>query len=131
MRPRALPSGSCLICAWRGGLEGPTVCDLDLEACVLLATLPVFFLATAWIFLSYNEFVGLEAPVLRALLPKFSCPQRPPSCPHRTVAAEVRKQVSRERSGSPHSSRRCSSSLGVSVWEVPLTLPLTEACAVV
>ncbi|XP_051052782.1 dedicator of cytokinesis protein 6 isoform X5 [Phodopus roborovskii] len=37
---------------------------------------------------------------------------------NRTVAAEVRKQVSRERSGSPHSSRRSSSSLGV---------PLTEA----
>ncbi|XP_049981553.1 dedicator of cytokinesis protein 6 isoform X5 [Alexandromys fortis] len=31
---------------------------------------------------------------------------------NRTVAAEVRKQVSRERSGSPHSSRRSSSSLG-------------------
>lgn len=38
----------------------------------------------------------------------------PPSCLPRTVAAEVRKQVSRERSGSPHSSRRSSSSLGVS-----------------
>lgn len=38
----------------------------------------------------------------------------PPSCLRRTVAAEVRKQVSRERSGSPHSSRRSSSSLGVS-----------------
>ncbi|XP_032482615.1 dedicator of cytokinesis protein 6 isoform X10 [Phocoena sinus] len=37
---------------------------------------------------------------------------------HRTVAAEVRKQVSRERSGSPHSSRRCSSSLGVPLTEV-------------
>lgn len=37
-----------------------------------------------------------------------------PSCLPRTVAAEVRKQVSRERSGSPHSSRRSSSSLGVS-----------------
>uniref|UniRef100_A0A2R8ZUL5 Dedicator of cytokinesis 6 n=1 Tax=Pan paniscus TaxID=9597 RepID=A0A2R8ZUL5_PANPA len=36
----------------------------------------------------------------------------------RTVAAEVRKQVSRERSGSPHSSRRCSSSLGVPLTEV-------------
>uniref|UniRef100_A0A2K5SAC7 Dedicator of cytokinesis 6 n=1 Tax=Cebus imitator TaxID=2715852 RepID=A0A2K5SAC7_CEBIM len=35
-----------------------------------------------------------------------------------TVAAEVRKQVSRERSGSPHSSRRCSSSLGVPLTEV-------------
>uniref|UniRef100_G3T4C0 Dedicator of cytokinesis 6 n=1 Tax=Loxodonta africana TaxID=9785 RepID=G3T4C0_LOXAF len=34
------------------------------------------------------------------------------------VAAEVRKQVSRERSGSPHSSRRCSSSLGVPLTEV-------------
>ncbi|KAM5232986.1 dedicator of cytokinesis protein 6 isoform 12-T12 [Hipposideros larvatus] len=37
---------------------------------------------------------------------------------NRTVAAEVRKQVSRERSGSPHSSRRCSSSLGVPLTEV-------------
>uniref|UniRef100_A0A2K5I741 Dedicator of cytokinesis 6 n=1 Tax=Colobus angolensis palliatus TaxID=336983 RepID=A0A2K5I741_COLAP len=35
-----------------------------------------------------------------------------------TVAAEVRKQVSRERSGSPSSSRRCSSSLGVPLTEV-------------
>ncbi|XP_040585899.1 dedicator of cytokinesis protein 6 isoform X2 [Mesocricetus auratus] len=35
-----------------------------------------------------------------------------------TVAAEVRKQVSRERSGSPHSSRRSSSSLGVPLTEV-------------
>lgn len=34
------------------------------------------------------------------------------------MAAEVRKQVSRERSGSPHSSRRCSSSLGVPLTEV-------------
>ncbi|XP_012889405.1 PREDICTED: dedicator of cytokinesis protein 6 [Dipodomys ordii] len=32
--------------------------------------------------------------------------------PIKTVAAEVRKQVSREHSGSPHSSRRSSSSLG-------------------
>ncbi|XP_012921351.1 dedicator of cytokinesis protein 6 isoform X5 [Heterocephalus glaber] len=37
---------------------------------------------------------------------------------NRTVAAEVRKQVSRERSGSPHSSRRSSSSLGVPLTEV-------------
>ncbi|XP_039729079.1 dedicator of cytokinesis protein 6 isoform X4 [Pteropus medius] len=37
---------------------------------------------------------------------------------NRTVAAEVRKQVSRERSGSPHSSRRCSGSLGVPLTEV-------------
>ncbi|XP_026311410.1 dedicator of cytokinesis protein 6 [Piliocolobus tephrosceles] len=37
---------------------------------------------------------------------------------NRTVAAEVRKQVSRERSGSPSSSRRCSSSLGVPLTEV-------------
>nr|XP_034801928.2 dedicator of cytokinesis protein 6 isoform X4 [Pan paniscus] len=37
---------------------------------------------------------------------------------NRTVAAEVQKQVSRERSGSPHSSRRCSSSLGVPLTEV-------------
>ncbi|KAF5914368.1 hypothetical protein HPG69_000479 [Diceros bicornis minor] len=37
---------------------------------------------------------------------------------NRTVAAEVRKQVSRERSGSPQSSRRCSSSLGVPLTEV-------------
>ncbi|XP_036315600.1 dedicator of cytokinesis protein 6 isoform X4 [Pipistrellus kuhlii] len=37
---------------------------------------------------------------------------------NRTVAAEVRKQVSRERSGSPHSSRRCSSNLGVPLTEV-------------
>ncbi|XP_058281741.1 dedicator of cytokinesis protein 6 [Hylobates moloch] len=37
---------------------------------------------------------------------------------NRTVAAEVRKQVCRERSGSPHSSRRCSSSLGVPLTEV-------------
>ncbi|XP_064426778.1 dedicator of cytokinesis protein 6 isoform X4 [Mirounga angustirostris] len=36
----------------------------------------------------------------------------------RTVAAEVRKQVSRERSGSPHSSRRGSSFLGVPLTEV-------------
>ncbi|XP_030896000.1 dedicator of cytokinesis protein 6 isoform X5 [Leptonychotes weddellii] len=35
-----------------------------------------------------------------------------------TVAAEVRKQVSRERSGSPHSSRRGSSFLGVPLTEV-------------
>uniref|UniRef100_A0A8C2VY18 Dedicator of cytokinesis 6 n=1 Tax=Chinchilla lanigera TaxID=34839 RepID=A0A8C2VY18_CHILA len=35
-----------------------------------------------------------------------------------TVASEVRKQVSRERSGSPHSSRRSSSSLGVPLTEV-------------
>uniref|UniRef100_A0A8C9K5G6 Dedicator of cytokinesis 6 n=1 Tax=Panthera tigris altaica TaxID=74533 RepID=A0A8C9K5G6_PANTA len=35
-----------------------------------------------------------------------------------TVAAEVRKQVSRERSGSPHSSRRSSGSLGVPLTEV-------------
>uniref|UniRef100_A0A8I6ANH8 Dedicator of cytokinesis 6 n=1 Tax=Rattus norvegicus TaxID=10116 RepID=A0A8I6ANH8_RAT len=41
-----------------------------------------------------------------------------PSCLPRTVAAEVRKQVSRERSGSPHSSRRSSSSLGVPLTEV-------------
>ncbi|XP_053439186.1 dedicator of cytokinesis protein 6 isoform X6 [Nycticebus coucang] len=37
---------------------------------------------------------------------------------NRTVAAEVRKQVSREHSGSPHSSRRGSSSLGVPLTEV-------------
>ncbi|XP_044901668.1 dedicator of cytokinesis protein 6 isoform X2 [Felis catus] len=37
---------------------------------------------------------------------------------NRTVAAEVRKQVSRERSGSPHSSRRSSGSLGVPLTEV-------------
>uniref|UniRef100_A0A8C9A8N2 Dedicator of cytokinesis 6 n=1 Tax=Prolemur simus TaxID=1328070 RepID=A0A8C9A8N2_PROSS len=37
---------------------------------------------------------------------------------NRTVAAEVRKQVSRERSGSPHSSRRSSSSVGVPLTEV-------------
>ncbi|XP_076977876.1 dedicator of cytokinesis protein 6 isoform X1 [Tamandua tetradactyla] len=37
---------------------------------------------------------------------------------NRTVAAEVRKQMSRERSGSPHSSRRCSSNLGVPLTEV-------------
>ncbi|XP_058146190.1 LOW QUALITY PROTEIN: dedicator of cytokinesis protein 6 [Dasypus novemcinctus] len=37
---------------------------------------------------------------------------------NRTVAAEVRKQVSRERSGSPHSSRRGSSNLGVPLSEV-------------
>ncbi|XP_023572954.1 dedicator of cytokinesis protein 6 isoform X1 [Octodon degus] len=37
---------------------------------------------------------------------------------NRTVASEVRKQVSRERSGSPHSSRRSSSSLGVPLTEV-------------
>ncbi|KAM4888495.1 dedicator of cytokinesis protein 6 [Thomomys bottae] len=37
---------------------------------------------------------------------------------NRTVAAEVRKQVSREHSGSPHSSRRSSSSLGVPLTEV-------------
>ncbi|KAM5238041.1 dedicator of cytokinesis protein 6 [Ctenodactylus gundi] len=37
---------------------------------------------------------------------------------NRTVAAEVRKQVSRERSGSPNASRRCSSSLGVPLTEV-------------
>nr|XP_026255378.1 dedicator of cytokinesis protein 6 isoform X1 [Urocitellus parryii] len=37
---------------------------------------------------------------------------------NRTVASEVRKQVSRERSGSPHSSRRSGSSLGVPLTEV-------------
>uniref|UniRef100_A0A8C5L0K0 Dedicator of cytokinesis 6 n=1 Tax=Jaculus jaculus TaxID=51337 RepID=A0A8C5L0K0_JACJA len=37
---------------------------------------------------------------------------------NRTVAAEVRKQVSRERSGSPHSSRRSGSNLGVPLTEV-------------
>ena len=57
--------------------------------------------------------------------PSFRAPLWSPSCPHRTVAAEVRKQVSRERSGSPHSSRRCSSSLGVSVWEA---LPHPPCC---
>uniref|UniRef100_A0A2K6U7W6 Dedicator of cytokinesis 6 n=1 Tax=Saimiri boliviensis boliviensis TaxID=39432 RepID=A0A2K6U7W6_SAIBB len=35
-----------------------------------------------------------------------------------STLGEVRKQVSRERSGSPHSSRRCSSSLGVPLTEV-------------
>uniref|UniRef100_A0A8C0QV88 Dedicator of cytokinesis 6 n=1 Tax=Canis lupus dingo TaxID=286419 RepID=A0A8C0QV88_CANLU len=48
----------------------------------------------------------------------FSCPQWPLPCLNRTVAAEVRKQVSRERSGSPHSSRRSSTSLGVPLTEV-------------
>lgn len=46
-------------------------------------------------------------------MPVFPCVPHS-SCLPRTVAAEVRKQVSRERSGSPHSSRRSSSSLGVS-----------------
>ncbi|KAK2497729.1 hypothetical protein MC885_014480 [Smutsia gigantea] len=50
--------------------------------------------------------------------PQSQNSQGPPSCPRRTVAAEVRKQVSRERSGSPHSSRRCSGSLGVPLTEV-------------
>uniref|UniRef100_A0A452RDM2 Dedicator of cytokinesis 6 n=1 Tax=Ursus americanus TaxID=9643 RepID=A0A452RDM2_URSAM len=63
------------------------------------------------------NFLG-RSGVPRAPLPELSCPQWPLPCPRRTVAAEVRKQVSRERSGSPHSSRRSSSSLGVRVWEV-------------
>lgn len=45
---------------------------------------------------------------------------------NRTVAAEVRKQVSRERSGSPHASRRSSSSLGVPLTEVVEPLDFEE-----
>ncbi|XP_063084731.1 dedicator of cytokinesis protein 6 isoform X2 [Cavia porcellus] len=45
---------------------------------------------------------------------------------NRTVASEVRKQVSRERSGSPHSSRRSSSSLGVPLTEVIEPLDFEE-----
>uniref|UniRef100_A0A452V7J4 Dedicator of cytokinesis 6 n=1 Tax=Ursus maritimus TaxID=29073 RepID=A0A452V7J4_URSMA len=63
------------------------------------------------------NFLG-RSGVPRAPLPELSCPQWPLPCPRRTVAAEVRKQVSRERSGSPHSSRRSSSSLGVPLTEV-------------
>uniref|UniRef100_A0A452RCD3 Dedicator of cytokinesis 6 n=1 Tax=Ursus americanus TaxID=9643 RepID=A0A452RCD3_URSAM len=48
------------------------------------------------------NFLG-RSGVPRAPLPELSCPQWPLPCPRRTVAAEVRKQVSRERSGSPHS----------------------------
>lgn len=90
---------------------------MDLEAYVVLATRPVFLPQPGF----FSRRINVLAPK-----PGFSgpcCPRslspRAPSCPHRTVAAEVRKQVSRERSGSPHSSRRCSSSLGVSVREVP------------
>ncbi|XP_006875192.1 PREDICTED: dedicator of cytokinesis protein 6 [Chrysochloris asiatica] len=45
---------------------------------------------------------------------------------NRMVAAEVRKQVSREHSGSPHSSRRSSSSLGVPLTEVIQPLDFEE-----
>uniref|UniRef100_A0A8C9AEC0 Dedicator of cytokinesis 6 n=1 Tax=Prolemur simus TaxID=1328070 RepID=A0A8C9AEC0_PROSS len=48
----------------------------------------------------------------------FPAPNSPLPVLPRTVAAEVRKQVSRERSGSPHSSRRSSSSVGVPLTEV-------------
>ena len=123
---RPCPAAALYLCLQEE--RGPCICHslgahtlrpVHPEAWVLLARGLIFFLSIAWIFLSWNEFVSSEAPVPRALLPKCSCPQLPPSRPHRTVAAEVRKQVSRERSGSPHSSRRCSSSLGVSVWERP------------
>ncbi|GAB5567744.1 dedicator of cytokinesis protein 6 isoform X5 [Prionailurus iriomotensis] len=43
-----------------------------------------------------------------------------------TVAAEVRKQVSRERSGSPHSSRRSSGSLGAPTLSMAPTALLPE-----
>lgn len=104
-------------CTWR---------FVDSEAFILLAYGLSFFPQPG--FSSHRmNFFGPKSQVLRALLPKFSSLQWPPSCPHRTVAAEVRKQVSRERSGSPHSSRRCSSSLGVSVWKVPLPRPCPPA----
>ncbi|XP_075403417.1 dedicator of cytokinesis protein 6 isoform X3 [Tenrec ecaudatus] len=45
---------------------------------------------------------------------------------NRMVASEVRKQVSRERSGSPNASRRCSSSLGVPLTEVMEPLDFEE-----
>uniref|UniRef100_A0A452RDC4 Dedicator of cytokinesis 6 n=1 Tax=Ursus americanus TaxID=9643 RepID=A0A452RDC4_URSAM len=64
------------------------------------------------------NFLG-RSGVPRAPLPELSCPQWPLPCPRRTVAAEVRKQVSRERSGSPHSSRAHS-------HLVPTQVPLTE-----
>uniref|UniRef100_A0A452V7B7 Dedicator of cytokinesis 6 n=1 Tax=Ursus maritimus TaxID=29073 RepID=A0A452V7B7_URSMA len=76
------------------------------------------------------NFLG-RSGVPRAPLPELSCPQWPLPCPRRTVAAEVRKQVSRERSGSPHSTQahaplllspqgRAHSHL------VPTQVPLTE-----
>ncbi|XP_040842271.1 dedicator of cytokinesis protein 6 isoform X2 [Ochotona curzoniae] len=45
---------------------------------------------------------------------------------NRTVAAEVRKQVSREHSGSPHASRRSSTALGVPLTEVVEPLDFEE-----
>ncbi|XP_060040571.1 dedicator of cytokinesis protein 6 isoform X2 [Erinaceus europaeus] len=45
---------------------------------------------------------------------------------NRTVASEVRRQVTRERSGSPHSSRRSSTSLGVPLTEVVEPLDFEE-----
>ncbi|ELK28718.1 Dedicator of cytokinesis protein 6 [Myotis davidii] len=74
------------------------------------------------------ESLGFQLPQgLARGVPKSTPPALSALSPHeadketdteRTVAAEVRKQVSRERSGSPHSSRRCSSSLGVPLTEV-------------